>query len=61
MDWIERWLGFNPDGGDGTIEAAIVVALVVVGITIACIVSMRVRAIGMSLVHRVTWRSKTIR
>jgi hypothetical protein len=61
MDWIEQWLGFNPDGGDGTIEAAIVVALVVVGITIASIVSKRVRAVGMSLVHRVTRRSKTVR
>ena len=61
MDWIEQWLGFNPDGGDGTIEAAIVVALVIVGITIACIVSKRVRAVGMSLVHRVTRRSKTVR
>jgi hypothetical protein len=61
MDWIEQWLGFNPDGGDGTIEAAIVVALAVVGITIAGVVSKRVRAIGMSLIHRVTRRSKTVR
>jgi hypothetical protein len=61
MDWIEQWLGFNPDGGDGTIEAAIVVALAVVGITIAGVVSKRVRAIAMSLIHRVTRRSKTVR
>ena len=61
MDWIEQWLGFNPDGGDGTIEAAIVVALVVIAVTIACIVSKRVRTVAMSLVHRVTRRSKPIR
>lgn len=24
MDWIERLFGFSPDGGDGTIEFAIV-------------------------------------
>ncbi len=61
MDWIEQWLGFNPDGGDGTIETAIVVALVVVAITIAGIVGKRVRTVGISLVHRVTRRSKTVR
>ena len=61
MDWIEQWLGFNPDGGDGTIEAAIVVALAVVGITIAGVVSKRVRAVGMPLIHRVTRRSKPVR
>jgi hypothetical protein len=24
MDWLERFFGFSPDGGDGTAEAAIV-------------------------------------
>ena len=61
MDWIEQWLGFNPDGGDGTIEAAIVVALTIVGITIVCLVSTRARIVGMSLVQRVTRRSNTVR
>jgi hypothetical protein len=36
MDWIERWLGFAPDNGDGTFEllimatiaAAVVVAVI---------------------------------
>jgi hypothetical protein len=27
MDWIERWFGLSPDGGDGSIEALYVVAL----------------------------------
>jgi hypothetical protein len=34
MDFIERWFGVSPDGGDGSLEAlwiaGIVVALVVV-------------------------------
>lgn len=35
MDFIERWLGFSPDGGNGMFEAALLVclagALLVVG------------------------------
>lgn len=36
MDWIERWFGISPDGGDGSTEAlyvfaAIVVALIIIG------------------------------
>jgi hypothetical protein len=27
MDFIERWLGVSPDGGDGTMELLLVVAL----------------------------------
>jgi hypothetical protein len=30
MDWIERLFGVSPDGGDGTTEAAIVFAVVIV-------------------------------
>lgn len=30
MDWIERLLGFSPDGGDGTTEVIIVFAACVV-------------------------------
>jgi hypothetical protein len=26
MDWIERWFGFSPDDGDGTVEWLIVLA-----------------------------------
>jgi hypothetical protein len=39
MDWIEKLFGFSPDGGDGTAEAAIVFACVVV---VAAVVIMRV-------------------
>jgi hypothetical protein len=27
MDWIERWFGVSPDGGDGSTEALYIVAL----------------------------------
>ena len=29
MDFIERWLGISPDGGDGSLEAVYVIALAV--------------------------------
>ena len=28
MDFIERWFGISPDGGDGTLELVFVLALV---------------------------------
>ncbi len=28
MDFIERWLGFSPDGGDGTAELIWIAAVV---------------------------------
>ena len=28
MDFIERWLGISPDGGDGTAEVMVIVILV---------------------------------
>jgi hypothetical protein len=33
MDWIERWFGFSPDGGDGSFEWLIVCVAIVVGVT----------------------------
>jgi len=30
MDFIERYLGFSPDHGDGSFEAMLLIALVVV-------------------------------
>jgi hypothetical protein len=27
MDWIEQWAGLNPDGGTGTVEAGLVLAV----------------------------------
>jgi hypothetical protein len=61
MDWLEQWLGLNPDGGDGTIETAIVVAVIVIGLTIASLVSRRLRELGTSALHRITRRSRPAR
>ena len=30
MDFIERWFGISPDGGDGSLEALYIVAAVAV-------------------------------
>jgi hypothetical protein len=30
MDFIERWFGFSPDGGDGSTELLYIVAAIVV-------------------------------
>lgn len=30
MDFIERWFGISPDGGDGSTEALAVLAIVIV-------------------------------
>ena len=30
MDFIERWFGISPDGGDGSLEALYLLAIVVV-------------------------------
>ena len=60
MDWIEQWFGLNPDGGDGSIEAAIVTAVIVVGVTIALFVSKRLRGLSMSALQRLArQRTKT--
>ena len=31
MDWIERWFGISPDGGDGSLEIGVAVVLVAMG------------------------------
>jgi hypothetical protein len=35
MDFIEKWLGISPDGGDGSLEALYLLAVVVVLAAIA--------------------------
>jgi len=34
VDWIERWLGLSPDGGDGSTEVLLVLAIVAVVVAI---------------------------
>jgi len=40
MDFIERWLGISLDGGNGTFEASLVLAMLVVG----CVLLLRHKA-----------------
>ena len=61
MDWLEQLFGLNPDGGDGSVETMIVVAVIVGGVTVAGLVSKRVRALGLSALHLITSRSKSAR
>lgn len=35
MDFIEKWFGVSPDGGDGSLEALWIGAIVVVVLSIA--------------------------
>lgn len=35
VDWIERVFGFDPDGGNGTLELLIAVALIVAVLVLA--------------------------
>ncbi len=35
MDFIEQWFGISPDGGDGSLEALWISAIVVVALAIA--------------------------
>jgi hypothetical protein len=37
MDWLEQWFGWNPDGGDGSVEAAIIsFALLSIAVVLVC-------------------------
>jgi hypothetical protein len=42
MDFIERWFGISPDGGDGSLEALYLLAIVVV---LAVVFRVRIRAL----------------
>jgi hypothetical protein len=61
MDWIEQWLGLNPDGGNGTIEAAIIAAVVLVGGAVVGLVSPRARARGIAALRQIARRVKPAR
>ena len=39
MDWIERWFGLSPDGGDGSLEAWLIGALVACAIGLCVVLS----------------------
>ena len=43
MDWLEQLFGLNPDGGDGSMEALIIAAVVLVAVTVAVLAVPRLR------------------
>jgi hypothetical protein len=42
MDFVERWLGISPDGGNGMLEVAILLSLAA-ALAAAAIIGMRFR------------------
>jgi len=48
MDFIERWFGISPDGGDGSLEALYLVVLLVV----VAVIVFRRRIHGLIRRHR---------
>jgi hypothetical protein len=34
MDWIERWIGLNPDGGSGSLEWLLIGTIIVAVLTV---------------------------
>ncbi len=45
MDWIERWLGYSPDNGDGTLEILITVSVIIAVICVGVATHPALRAI----------------
>lgn len=45
MDWIEQWLGYSPDNGDGSLEILITVSLVIAVICVGLATHPAFRAI----------------
>jgi len=60
MDWIEQYLGFNPDGGSGSLEAAIIASAVLLAgaiiVTVSRPIRHRVTEAGRRIVHRLSAR-----
>lgn len=52
MDWIERWFGVSPDGGDGTLELLLMLLAAVA--VVAAILGFSRRARG-SFLRLVKW------
>ncbi|MBY0431149.1 MAG: hypothetical protein K2Q10_08125 [Rhodospirillales bacterium] len=44
MDWIETWLGFSPDNGDGSVETLIVEAVLAAAVIFLLAVRPKLRA-----------------
>jgi hypothetical protein len=44
MDWIERWWGVSPDGGDGSLEVALTLLAIATAVAIVLVFSQRGRS-----------------
>ena len=44
MDWIERWWGVSPDGGDGSLEMVLILLAVAAVVAVVLVFSQRTRS-----------------
>ena len=58
MDWLEQLFGLNPDGGDGSMEALIIAAAVLVAVTILMLAVPRLRHRAAAIVRKGVERGK---
>jgi len=50
MDWIERWLGVSPDGGDGSLELLLLLLSATAVLLVVLVFSARARVSFLRLV-----------
>jgi len=53
MDWIERWFGVSPDGGDGSLEFLLMLVAVAVAFVLVLGSSRRVRSSFLRLIRAI--------
>jgi len=46
MDWMEKLFGLSPDGGDGSFELAVAIALTMAAVVIAVVLFRRSKGSG---------------
>ena len=56
MDWIERWWGVSPDGGDGSLEMVFVSIAAAVVVASVPLFSRRVRSLCLRLAEAIALR-----
>jgi hypothetical protein len=54
MDWLERWFGMYPDGGNGMVEAEIVVAVILAIAAGVVVWSPKARAVVETAIKKAT-------
>ena len=53
MDWIERWFGVNPDGGDGSLEFLLMLVAVTLAFALVLGSSRRARSSFLRLIKTI--------